>query len=88
MMMHDMMMQGGMHGGWFAAWPWLALWILLKLTIGALMITGLILAVRWLRRETSGRSLATPLEILKTRYARGELSREDFDAMKRELERS
>lgn len=88
MMMHDMMMQGGMHGGWLAAWPWLALWILLKLTVWALVITGLVLGVRWLRRETSGNRLTAPLEILKTRYARGELSREEFDAMKRELQAS
>jgi putative membrane protein len=81
-MMYDMMVHGG---GWPAAWPWLALWILLKLTVWALVITGLVFGVRWLRRETCRRPLATPLEILKTRYAKGELSREEFDSMKREL---
>ncbi len=83
-MMLDMMM----HGGLAAAWPWLALWILLKVTVWALVITGLIFAVRWLRRGTCVGRMSAPLEILKTRYARGEVSREEFEAMKRELQGS
>ena len=31
-------------------------------------------------------SMETPLEILKKRYARGEITKEDFDRMKRDLE--
>lgn len=84
MMMHDVMT----HGGWAAAWPWLAVWIVLKLTVWALVITALIFGIRRLRHGACARALMTPLEILRTRYAKGELSREEFEAMKRELQTS
>lgn len=77
-----------MHGGWVEAWPWFALWVAFKITVWSLVITGVIFAVRRLRREGCVGRLSTPLEILKTRYARGELSREEFDAMRRELQSS
>ena len=50
-------------------------------------MAALVLVVRWLWQETSHRRLTTPLDILRDRYARGELSRQEFDAMRQELER-
>ena len=35
----------------------------------------------------SAQTSQTPLEILKARYARGEISREEYDQMHRDLER-
>ena len=87
-MMHDMMMHGPeMHGWWTAAWPVFAAWILLWLFFWGLLMAALVLAVRWLWQETSHRRRTTPLDILRERYARGELSRQEFDAMRQELER-
>jgi putative membrane protein len=87
--MHHMMMHGHeMQGWWTAAWPVFAVWILLWLSFWGLLIAGLILAVRWLWQETSHRRRPVPAEILKERYARGELSRQEFEAMRQELERS
>jgi putative membrane protein len=77
-MMHDLVMHGG--------WPWLALWILFKVALWALIATAVIFAIRRLRGGACIGRLTTPLEILKARYARGELSREQFETMKRELE--
>jgi uncharacterized membrane protein len=69
-MMHGMMMDG--HGLWWGAWPLLGLWVLLKLTVWALLLTGLVLVVRWLWRETSQRArIDDPLEVVRARYARG-----------------
>lgn len=86
-MMHGMMMHGfGMHESWLSAWPLIALGVLLKLTVWVLLITGLGLGVRWLWRESSHR-LRPPLDVLKVRYAKGELSRQEFEAMRQELER-
>jgi len=36
-------------------------------------------------KRGAGVSRETPLDILKKRYAKGELNKEDFDRMKREL---
>ena len=74
----------GWAGPW--AWPFLLVAITLKLAVWALIVTGLIFAVRWFRRQTPGH-LSTPLEILRARYARGELSRQDFESMRQDLER-
>ncbi|HWR07905.1 SHOCT domain-containing protein [Sporomusa sp.] len=60
-----------------------------------LLLAGLYFLVRWLIEAVSGKSAclvsATPvasisaLEILKQRYARGEISREEFERIKQEL---
>jgi putative membrane protein len=85
--MHDMMMHGHeMHGWWTAAWPAFVVWILLWLSFWGLLITALILGVRWLWQQTSHRR-PTPLEILRERHARGELSRQEFEQMRQTLDR-
>jgi putative membrane protein len=83
----------GMHEWWPAAGPLFAVWVVFKVALWALFVTGLVLGVRWLWRETSDRrrpaalERESPLDILRARYARGELSREEFQAMRQELER-
>lgn len=81
MMMHVW----GLHEWGTVAWPLLALWIGLRLVFWALLLTGMVLGVRWLRRQTAAHA-PTPLDTLKLRYARGELSKQEFDAMRRDLE--
>jgi len=76
----------GWAGPWAGAWPFLLVAITLKLAVWALIVTGLIFAVRWFPRQTPGH-LSTPLEILRARYARGELTRQDFESMRQDLER-
>lgn len=65
------------------------MWIFMLLFWG-LAILGLVLAVRWaVSRGKGGKGEAkpqTPLEVLKLRFARGEISREEFERMKKELE--
>jgi putative membrane protein len=51
-----------------------------------LVIAGLILAVRWfLNDQKERRGSDSALEILRQRYARGEINKEEFDAKKRDL---
>ena len=77
------MMNNG-AGGWMMGGMWLLLilfWILI--------ITGVVLIVRWLtERNDQGKISLTesPLDILKTRYAKGEIDREIFEKMKQDIE--
>ena len=71
-------------GPWFwgpSWWPWGSL-----VMVGFWVAVIVVLAVlfRRLGWPTSGRS-DSALEILRSRYARGELSREDFETMRRDL---
>ena len=64
---------------------------ILSLVLWALVIGGVVLLVVWLVRS-GGRTLPgapsgdAALEILRARYARGEINKEQFDAIKRDLE--
>ena len=60
----------------------------IMMLIALVLIIAVIYAIT---RATQGRSNSeflreTPLEILKKRYAKGELTREQFEQMKKELE--
>ncbi|MBW1980532.1 MAG: SHOCT domain-containing protein [Deltaproteobacteria bacterium] len=74
------MMGWGM--GWFGMIFMFVFWILL--------IVGLVFLIKWLIHSTRSSKdgvigSSRPLEILKERYARGELSKEEFDRMKQDL---
>lgn len=74
-------MMNGYGMGWFMGIGMALFW--------GVVILLLVLAVRWVvnRGKTPpGPVPQTPLEILKGRYARGEISQEEFEKMKRELE--
>lgn len=76
-----MMMGGfGMGYGIFGSFMMLLFWVLI---IGAIVF-----GVRWFWRDgswTSGPGHDTALDILKKRYANGEINREEFVAKKEEL---
>ena len=65
----------GYGGGWF-------LWLLLLIAVG--IIVYLIFAKKNVP-FSGGSSGETPLEILKKRYAKGEITKEEFERMKRDL---
>jgi uncharacterized membrane protein len=70
---------------WAAAWPFVVVWFSFKIAVWALVITALVYGLRRLRHGACG-AVPTPLEILKARYARGELTRQDFESMRRDLD--
>jgi putative membrane protein len=82
-----MMHSGGVMDGGGMMGP--AMWVFMLLLWG-FAILGLICVVRWLitRGNAGGEQGApsTPLDILKMRYARGEIGREEYERMRQDLE--
>jgi putative membrane protein len=77
-----------MSGPWFAGWG--ILWMFMMMVFWLLVLLGLVFLVRWLWRAGSRTGTVQPpeesaMEILKKRYARGEIGKEEFEARKRDL---
>ena len=51
----------------------------------AVVVTGIVLAFRWLARQGGGGGPDRALQILRERYARGEIDKQEFDARRRDL---
>jgi len=72
----------GSGAGWgiFGAFHMLLWWVL--------VILGIVVLVKWLFSGSSSQSRGTDnraLEILKERYARGEIGKDEFDQKRRDL---
>jgi putative membrane protein len=86
------MMRGyGSPGGW-AAGPGPVAGMLAMLLFWTALIVGLTLLIRWLLRQPAGSAdqpaaADDPLLILRRRYAAGEIDRDTFEQMDRELNR-
>lgn len=76
------MMGGGYGIGWFGPLIMIAFWIA--------VIVGIVFLIRWLvisTRSTNQKAYHedSALEILKKRYARGDISKEEFEGKKKDL---
>lgn len=65
-------------------WGWVGLGIVHMLLFWVLVILGIVTLVKWLAAGPRT-SEQRPIDILKARYARGEITREQFEQMRREL---
>ncbi len=75
----------GMHP---VAWMWGAWGIgmgLLMLVFWGLVIAGIVVGIRWLVTQGRESRSDSALEILRQRYARGEINKDEFEAKKRDL---
>lgn len=84
----DHMMDWSSMGGFM--WIGMLIWAVLGIAFIILAVVGLVWLVRQLGRDGRGpRRLAdrTPIEELELRYARGEVDRETFLAIRGDLER-
>ena len=94
MMGPGMMGRYGPPGGRFGgnSWAWglaMGLGWLARLAFWGAVIVGLVLVIRWLTSATAspGGARESALDILKRRYATGEITREEYDQMRQVLER-
>jgi putative membrane protein len=59
--------------------------MLLMLVFWGLVIAGLVLGLRWLATQGRGTGRDEAGEILRQRYARGEIDKQEFETRKRDL---
>ena len=69
----------GMWGAWGIGMG------LMMLVFWGLIIVALVLGIRWLITQGKEPRSDSALEILRQRYARGEINKEQFEAMKQDL---
>lgn len=62
------------YGGWF-------MWLIFLALIG-FVVYFVVRGEKWMKR---GGSEETPLDILKKRYARGEITKQEYEKMKQDL---
>ena len=82
-------MWGGM-GSYGYGWDggWMGFGIIGMLMFWVLMIVGIVVLVKWVIGSQFSRSLPptkTAIDIVKERYARGEIDKEEFEQKKRDL---
>ncbi len=68
------------HGWWFVGGLAWLFWIAL--------VVGLIFFIKWVGQQNKARETKageTPLDVLKMRYAKGEIEKEEFEQKKRDL---
>lgn len=74
-------------GAWCGGWPMGGVFMMV-LFWGAIIVGGIFLLRRLMHggRCCSGASADAALETLRMRYAKGEISKEEFEQMKKDLE--
>ena len=73
------------HGGWGMGWGWLG--SPMMLLFWGLLFFGIIMLLRFWGAGRSSSTRNDPIDILKERYARGEISLEEYEERKRNLEK-
>lgn len=79
-----------MWGGYDYGWGWgMGFGMISMVLFWVLVILGIVILVKWIAAGSAGgdRTPAkTALDILKERYARGEIGRDEFEQKKRDIE--
>jgi putative membrane protein len=79
-----------MMGPYWYGWGggWMVIGWLMMVVVGMLVVAGVVVAVKWAAgRGWPSRQDASeaPVDILRRRYAAGELTKEQFETMKRDV---
>ena len=75
------------YGGWgnTMGWGFSIVGWLFMIIFWVLIILGVVALIRYLGKSGSSRGDKTPLDILKERYARGEIDKKEFEEKKKDL---
>jgi putative membrane protein len=81
----------GAHMMWDGGWPGMVIGPLMMILFLAAMVAVAVLVVRWLggaghRSLPAATSAKTPLDILKERFARGEIDKAEYEERRRLIE--
>jgi putative membrane protein len=71
-----------MHPMW---WGWGVGMMAIMFLFWALVIVGLIVGIRWLVGQGKEQKSGSAIQILRQRYARGEINKDEFEAKKKDL---
>jgi putative membrane protein len=76
----------GMHHPMWGLWGvWGFAMMLMMFVFWGVVIAGIVIGMRWLARQGRKSKPDAALEILRQRYARGDINKEEFEARKRDL---
>jgi putative membrane protein len=75
----------GMHPMWGVWGAWGVAMAVMMLLFWGVVIVGIVLGIRWLVSQGREPQRDTAMDILRQRYARGEITREEFDSMPKRL---
>jgi putative membrane protein len=87
------MMGGGVMGPGMMNWGGVGIWWIAMLLFWGLVIAGIVMLVVWLVRQTTSTGASSVArgsraqDILRERYARGDITREQFEQMRQDIER-
>jgi putative membrane protein len=75
----------GMHPMWWVGGAWGIGMMFMMMLFWVLVIAGLVFGIRLLLNQGKEGRSDSALEILRQRYARGEINKEEFEAKKKDL---